>query len=80
VLVLIRYLDGGDGYGNSPGGKMNLDEILNFAIPALLLIIAFGFCYTKFIQPWIVPHLIKFWEYLNNTQATNHSVKEVTYE
>jgi uncharacterized membrane protein len=60
------------------GGQ--LDAILNFAIPALLILIALGFVYTKFIKPWIVPHLIKFWEYLNDSQSHTTHVKEIAYE
>lgn len=57
-----------------------LDSILNFAIPALLILIALGFIYTKFIKPWVVPHLIRLWEYLNDSQSHTTHVKEVTYE
>jgi uncharacterized membrane protein len=57
-----------------------LDAILNFAIPALLIVIALGFVYTKFLKPWVVPYLIKFWEYLNDTQQNTTHVKEISYE
>jgi len=57
-----------------------LDSILNFLIPLLLMLIAFGFVYTKFLQPWVVPHLIKFWEYLQGPAHQNNAAREITYE
>jgi hypothetical protein len=41
-----------------------LDQILNFGIPALLIIITLGFLWVKFIEPWCLPMLSKFWEWL----------------
>lgn len=60
-----------------------LDSILNFAIPAILILIAVGFVYTKFIQPWVVPHLIKLWEKIResgNNPQTENTRREIVYE
>jgi len=57
-----------------------LDSILNFLIPLLLMLIAFGFVYTKFLKPWVVPHLIKLWEYSQGTHQNNNIAREITYE
>ena len=60
---------------------VNLNEILNFGIPALLVLIAFGFIYTKFIDPWLMPHLLRFWDYLSNKEvSTSTGKREITYE
>jgi hypothetical protein len=57
-----------------------IDEILNFGIPFLLLLIAFGFIYTKFLSPWVVPWLVKFVEWLKGTNIESSNKKEITYE
>ena len=42
-------------------GGMNLDEALNVGIPILLILITLGFVYTKFLEPWVTPHILKLW-------------------
>jgi hypothetical protein len=59
---------------------MNLDSLLNFLVPAILLLIALGFVYTKFIQPWVVPHLIKFWEWMQGKSTEDTTKKEIVFE
>jgi len=60
---------------------MALDSILNFAIPALLIVIAFGFVYVKFIGPYVVPWLVQLWEWLKGKETTTTSgKKEIIYE
>ena len=61
---------------------MNLDAFLNFLIPAILLLIALGFVYTKFLKPWVVPHLIQLWEYIQNSNQQREGMvgKELAYE
>ena len=48
---------------------MNLEDILNFAIPTLLLLIALGFVYVKFLSPWVIPMLSRLWEWAKGTTA-----------
>ena len=57
-----------------------LDSILNFAIPALLILVAFGFVYVKFLDPWVVPLLRKFWDWLNIQSENKKFNKEIVYE
>jgi len=59
----------------------SLDSILNFVIPALLVVIAVGFVYVKFIGPWILPQLKKFWIWLQeSSQQQDTTKKEISYE
>lgn len=61
----------------------SLDSILNWAIPTLLILVAFGFVYTKFLSPYLVPHLVKLWAYMNGEgrQVTvDNRRKEIVYE
>lgn len=60
----------------------SMAEVLNVGIPLLLLIIALGFIYTKFVDPWVVPMLKKFWEWLmvQNTSTNQPKGKEIAYE
>ena len=57
-------------------------EVLNVAIPLLLLAIAMGFIWTKFIDPWVMPMMKKFWEWLTiqNTPSNQPKGKEINYE
>jgi len=58
----------------------SLDSILNFAIPAILILVAFGFIYTKFLKPWVVPWVISFWEWIQGKEMpTIHRKKEIVY-
>lgn len=38
-----------------------LDEALNIGIPALLIIIVLGFVWTKFLEPFCWPVVLKMW-------------------
>ena len=65
----------------------SIDEVLNFAVPAILLLIAFGFIYTKFLKPWVIPWLKEMWDKLNepnqNVSRDSHSrfsKKEIAYD
>lgn len=61
-----------------------LDEILNFGVPALLIIIVLGFLWVKFIEPWVVPMISKLWEKINEKREERthekHYGKEIQYE
>ena len=62
---------------------VTLDSALNFIIPALLVIIAVGFVYVKMINPWIVPHLIKLYGWIqnDNPDVLNQPIRrEITYD
>jgi hypothetical protein len=61
----------------------NLDQIMNWGIPTLLLLIAIGFIWTKFLQPWVFPMFAKMWEWIKNSQEPTHNTsnrKEIAYE
>jgi hypothetical protein len=61
----------------------SLEEILNWGIPTLLILIAVGFIYTKFIGPWVMPMLAKIWDSINGTNqesSNNPRMKEISYE
>ena len=62
----------------------NLDEILNFAIPALLIIVVCAFIYTKFLKPWLLPHLVNLWEWITKPRerggSDNPGKKEIIFE
>lgn len=58
----------------------SLDSVLNFVIPAILIVIALGFIWTKFIEPWVLPHAKRFWEYLQGQNSKITRQKEVVYE
>ena len=59
-----------------------LDSTLGWLIPALLIVVAVGFIYTKFINPWVVPHLIRFWHWLQGRQQEGDvtRTREITFE
>lgn len=56
-----------------------IDSILNWAVPILLLLIAFGFVYIKFLQPYVIPLFIKLGENLKGNEK-NSLKKEIIYE
>jgi len=62
----------------------SFDETLNFAIPAILILIAIGFIYIKFLQPFVIPMLSRFWEWAKGNaepvQTIGHNKREITYE
>jgi len=59
-----------------------LDQIMNIVIPALLIIVVIGFVWTKFIEPWVLPMLIKLWDKMKGDPDKEHitHIKEITYE
>jgi len=59
----------------------SIDEILNFVVPAVLILIAAGFLYTKFIGPWVVPMLAKLWGWISGSSEEIHisKRKEISY-
>lgn len=59
---------------------VSFNEVLNFAIPALLVIVAFGFVYVKFLEPYVVPLFIKLWEWLKGRETSTSTKKEILYE
>jgi hypothetical protein len=57
------------------------DKILNFAIPALLILVVIAFVWTKMIGAWLGPQLAKFWQWLKGEgEAQQHKRKEIVYE
>ena len=56
----------------------SLDSVLNFAIPALLIAIAIGFIYMKFLEPYLVPLIMKMWNYQSD-KPNEHKQKEIIY-
>ena len=60
-----------------------LDSILNWLVPTILILVVVGFVYTKFISPWVVPHLIRLWEWAKgSSQQESQGIKnkEIVYE
>lgn len=60
-----------------------IDDTLNWAIPALLIIIALGFVYTKLINPYVTPLLINFWNWAKGSterQELGQHRREIIYE
>jgi hypothetical protein len=60
----------------------NLDELLNWGIPALLIIITLGFLWTKFINPWVLPMVKSIYDWISgaDTSLLVKPVKEVQYD
>lgn len=60
---------------------MDIDTILNWAIPALLILIVAGWLYTKLLLPWVVPHIVNAWNRMRDKQEEAQSTgKEIVYE
>lgn len=55
-------------------------QVLSWGIPALLLIIAVGFIYVKFIGPYVVPLLKRLIDWGKGQQEENTAQKELTFE
>ena len=58
----------------------SLDEVLNFLVPAVLVLIAGGFIYTKFVSPWIIPHAKKLWEWLQGEEQQTTKNRVIVYD
>lgn len=59
----------------------SFDQTLNVGIPLLLLAVAVGFVYTKFLNPFLLPLLKKLWDSVKGKKEDNQiSVREITYE
>jgi hypothetical protein len=58
------------------------DTIMNIAVPTILILIAFGFVYMKFLRPFVMPWLIKLWLWITgqNQESTINHKKEIIYE
>ena len=39
----------------------SIDQALNFGIPAILILVVLGFVWTKMLEPWVMPMLVKLW-------------------
>ena len=59
---------------------MTLDSILNAAVPILLICIAAGWVYIKFLGPHFVPWIKKAWEKYNENPQQIHKQREIMYE
>ena len=57
-----------------------LDSILDFVIPFVLILLFIGFIYTKFLDPWLMPHLKRLIAYLRGEGKEEIKVKEIIYE
>lgn len=60
-----------------------IDDALNFGVPVLLLIIAAGFIYIKFIGPWVIPMFSRFWEWAKGKSeggSADNVKKEISFE
>lgn len=57
------------------------DSVLQWLIPALLVVIIAGFAWVKFIQPFVVPMFIKMYNYFKGKphEESNKS-KEIVFE
>jgi hypothetical protein len=59
----------------------DFDSVMNFLVPAVLLLIAAGFIYIKFISPWVVPMLSRLWEWVKGSGSSERSIrKEISFE
>lgn len=56
-----------------------IDSVLNFAIPALLVLIVVSFAWSKIIDPLLMPSITKLWDYLNG-EADKSRYKEIVYD
>jgi len=63
---------------------MTLDQILNVAVPVVIILIVVGFIWIKFLSSWCTPLLVKFWEWLKSGGTSSVHVlsgkKEIVYE
>jgi len=55
-----------------------IDTALNIAVPTILILIVISFVWSKIIDPLLMPHLKKLWEYMNEAGETKHT-KEIIY-
>lgn len=61
----------------------NLDQILNFAIPAILILVVVGFLWTKVLGQFLGPLFVRLWEWMkgNGEKTTQHTGKrEIVYD
>lgn len=58
-----------------------LDEVLNIGIPILLIVIVLGFLWVKFIEPWVVPMVVRLWEKMKGDPNQQQRYgKDIVYE
>ena len=59
-----------------------LSQTLGWAIPTLLIVIALGFIYVKFLKPWVMPMLKNLWGWTTKQRETSqhHGPREVSFE
>lgn len=61
-----------------------LNETLNWLIPTVLLLVAGGFVYTKFFQPFVLPMLSGVWEWISSKSDSSPKVskgkREISFE
>ena len=56
-----------------------IDAVLNFTVPALIILIVISFVYSKIFEPLLMPHLRKAWEYMRG-ENDNSKYKEIIYD
>jgi len=59
------------------------DEILNVAIPFILIAVAVGFFWTKIFEPMLLPMFKKIFAYFQSKSqgsASSPNLKEISYE
>jgi hypothetical protein len=57
-----------------------VDSVLNFAVPAILILIVISFAWSKIIDPLLMPSLRKLWAYMNGEGEQSKHVKEIVYD
>lgn len=60
----------------------SFDDVLNWGIPALLIIIALGIVYIKFLRPYVIPLIQDAINYKKEKdgEREDNSQKYITYE
>lgn len=59
------------------------DEILNVAIPFILIAVAVGFFWTKIFEPMLLPMFKKMYNYFQSKSqgsTSSPNLKEISYE
>ena len=58
------------------------DQVLNYGIPILLIVVVLGFLWTKFLKVYVAPFLGDMWDKLKGSNIKNplKTTKEISYE
>ena len=65
-----------------PASTSSFDSVLNWLIPALLILVVVWFIWSKFLQPTLWPAIVKLWNKLfgEKREDTGGKNKEITFE